>query len=37
MMKLSTPISRSIFAKLNVHGRTLALAVAVRRGFVHLL
>jgi DNA-binding NarL/FixJ family response regulator len=28
---------RSIFAKLNVHDRTLALAVAVRRGFVHLI
>jgi DNA-binding NarL/FixJ family response regulator len=27
---------RSIFAKFHVHDRTLALAVAVRRGFVHL-
>ena len=28
---------RSIFAKLQVHDRTLALAVAVRRGIVHLV
>lgn len=28
---------RSIFAKLHVHDRTLALAVAVRRGILHLV